>query len=246
MFTRITRSANALRPCSLTPNIAANATGSVLIEMGDTKVICAASFESKTPAWMKKQQLLHQGWVSAEYAMLPYATAERKMRECSANKRDTRSVEIQRLIGRSLRAVMDLTALEGYTLWIDCDVLQADGGTRTASISGAYVAAQFAIQRLLADGKLKRNPFTDSVAAISVGLSDGTALLDLDYEEDSNADVDFNVVMSGNGKLVEIQGTAERQTFSQDQLNALIQLAQSGIVQIQTLQQQVLDHYRTK
>ena len=243
MYIRKDRLNNALRPFKFTPHIAPNALGSVLVECGHTKVICAASFEEKIPAWMKKSGQTQSGWLSAEYAMLPYANAERKARESSSLKKDARSVEIQRIIGRSLRAVVNLMDLAGTTLWIDCDVLQADGGTRTTSITGAYVAAQLAIKKLLEQGKLKENPFKDQVAAISVGICDGCELLDLNYIEDSQAEVDLNVVMSGQNKFIEIQGTAERNPFSKEQLDHLLQLAQSGIEQIFRLQQDVLNKH---
>ena len=246
MLTRLSRATDELRPCSIIANVISKAAGSALIELGDTKVLCVASFEAKVPHWMRKQSLVRQGWLTAEYAMLPYATDERKTRDCVVGKRDSRSVEIQRLIGRSLRAVMDLTVLSECTLWIDCDVLQADGGTRTASISGAYVAAQLAVQRMLAMGKLKKNPFKGSVAAVSVGICDGVELLDLSYEEDCVADVDCNVVMGGQGELIEIQGTAERRPFSKGQLDTLLQLAQVGISKIRTVQQQALEQYNTQ
>ncbi|MDR0756198.1 MAG: ribonuclease PH [Puniceicoccales bacterium] len=243
MLARIERPSNALRPFSLVPNIAPNAMGSVLVEYGNTKIICAVTLEEKTPHWMKKQGCTHNGWITAEYALLPYATLERKPRECVSGKRDSRSVEIQRFIGRSMRAITHFHALEGHTLWIDCDVLQADGGTRTASVSGAYVAAQLAIHHLLREGKLKTNPFMDSVGAVSVGICDGQALLDLNYAEDSAAEVDLNVVMNGKGHFIEIQGTAEKTPFSNDQLNTLLDLARVGIEQIQNYQEQFLKNY---
>lgn len=234
------RSTKALRPLKLTPDIAPHATGSLLIECGNTRVLCAATLEAKVPGWMKQQGVLDSGWLTAEYAMLPYSTLERKPREIARGKPDSRCTEIQRLIGRSLRAVVDLKALNGYTLWLDCDVLQADGGTRTAAITGAYVAAKIAVNRLLTEGKLPKNPFIDSVAAVSVGICAGEVILDLNYEEDSQAEVDLNVVMSGKGKFIEIQGTAERTPFDQSQLNAMLTLADEGIRQLSDAQTSIL------
>jgi ribonuclease PH len=183
-----------------------------------------------------KQQGVKGGWLTAEYSMLPYSTHERKGRDINKGRLDGRTVEIQRLIGRSLRAAIDLEKLGQNTLWLDCDVLQADGGTRTASITGAYVAARLAFQKLVDAGKLKESPLTDSVAAVSVGMFGGQSLLDLAYVEDKDAEVDFNVVMTGKGQFVEVQGTGEESTFSHDQLNELIALAQRGLVQVASLQ----------
>ncbi|MCR5184160.1 MAG: ribonuclease PH [Opitutales bacterium] len=233
------RKNDQLRPISFVPGIAPNATGSVLAICGNTRVICAASLEAKVPSWMKAQGV-PGGWLTAEYSLLPYSTLERKARDISRGKLDGRTVEIQRLIGRSLRAVLDLSKLEGYTLWIDCDVLQADGGTRTTSISGAYIAAKIAVQRLIAQGKLAEDPFTDSVAAISAGIFDGNALLDLCYCEDKDAAVDANIVMTGTGCFVEVQSTGEEATFSPDELAALIALAKKGIGEISELQQKAI------
>ncbi|MCL4169819.1 UNVERIFIED_CONTAM: hypothetical protein GTU68_045156, partial [Idotea baltica] len=202
------RECDALRPISFEANFAPNATGSVLVSFGNTKVICGATLERRVPGWMRAQKV-EGGWLTAEYSMLPYSTHDRKQRDSSRGKLDGRSVEIQRLIGRSLRAVIDLKKLPGHTLWVDCDVLQADGGTRTASITGAYLAARLAVQKLIDEKQLKENPFSDSIAAVSVGIFDGKPVLDLPYLEDKDASVDFNVVMTGQGQYVEIQGTGE-------------------------------------
>lgn len=229
------RAADELRPISFKTNIAPHAAGSVLACCGNTRVICAASFEPKVPSWMKAQGV-SGGWLTAEYSMLPYSTLERKARDVSRGKQDGRTVEIQRLIGRSLRAVVNLEKLEGCTLWIDCDVLQADGGTRTTSISGAYVAAKIAVRKLLAEGKITEDPFTDSVAAVSAGIFAGTPLLDLCYAEDKDAAVDANIVMTGTGRFVEVQSTGEEATFSPDELASLVALAKKGIGEITELQ----------
>jgi len=198
-------------------------------------VISAATVEAKVPSWMK-QQGVKGGWLTAEYSMLPYSTLDRKPRDIAKGKIDGRTVEIQRLIGRSLRAVLDLQKLGEHTLWIDCDVLQADGGTRTASITGAYLAARLAIQKLLDAKRIAENPLTDSVAAISVGLYQGEALLDLNYVEDKDAEVDANVVMTGRGQFVEVQSSGEESTFSHEQLQMLLALAQSGLKELATVQ----------
>lgn len=224
-----------LRPITFTPGIAPHATGSVLARFGDTQVICAATIENKVPPWMRAQNV-SGGWITAEYSMLPYSTLDRKARDSSRGKVDGRTVEIQRLIGRSLRAVIDLQKLPEKTLWIDCDVLQADGGTRTAAISGAYVAARLAVERLLADGTLAENPLIDKLAAVSVGVFQEQSVLDLNYLEDKDAEVDFNVVMTGKGQFVEIQGSGEEATFSETQLAGLLTLAKKGIQEIITLQ----------
>ncbi|MBW7894484.1 MAG: ribonuclease PH [Opitutaceae bacterium] len=229
------RQAAQLRPLSFTADIAPHATGSVLVAFGSTRVICAATIEPKVPGWMR-QQGVKGGWLTAEYSMLPYSTLDRKPRDISKGRLDGRTVEIQRLIGRSLRAVLDLEKLGENTLWIDCDVLQADGGTRTASITGAYLAARLAVQKLLDAGKLAENPLLDSVAAVSVGVFDDQELLDLDYVEDKDAAVDFNVVMTGQGRFVEVQGTGEEATFSQEQLDSLLNLARRGIGEISAQQ----------
>jgi ribonuclease PH len=224
-----------LRNVTFEPNIAPYATGSVLVAFGVTRVICAAMIEPKVPQWMK-QQRVPGGWLTAEYSMLPYSTLERKQRDISRGKLDGRTVEIQRLIGRSLRAVVDLQKLGENTLWVDCDVLQADGGTRTAAITGAYLATRLAVQKLLDAGKLPQNPIADSVAAVSVGIFDGRELLDLAYVEDRDAEVDFNIVMTGRGQFVEVQGTGEEATFSQQQLDSLLTLAQRGLKELANLQ----------
>ncbi|MBI5692267.1 MAG: ribonuclease PH [Verrucomicrobia bacterium] len=224
-----------LRPVTFEADIAPYATGSVLVSFGRTRVICAATIEPNVPLWMK-QQKVPGGWLTAEYSMLPYSTLERKARDISRGKIDGRTVEIQRLIGRSLRAVIDLQKLGTNTLWLDCDVLQADGGTRTAAITGAYVATRLAVQRLLDDKKLAENPLTDSVAAVSVGVFGGRELLDLAYVEDKDAEVDFNIVMTGRGQFVEVQGSGEEATFSQAQLASLITLAQQGLKELSGLQ----------
>ena len=235
----VTRSDNRLhdqlRSITIEPNIAPYASGSVLIGFGTTRVICAATVEAKVPSWMK-QQGVKGGWLTAEYSMLPYSTLDRKPRDIAKGKIDGRTVEIQRLIGRSLRAVLDLQKLGEHTLWIDCDVLQADGGTRTASITGAYLAARLAIQKLLDAKRIAENPLTDSVAAISVGLYQGEALLDLNYVEDKDAEVDANVVMTGRGQFVEVQSSGEESTFSHEQLQMLLALAQSGLKELATVQ----------
>src|SRR5688572_862772 len=229
------RRPDQLRKVTFEPNIAPYATGSVLVSFGLTRVICAATIEPNVPTWMK-QQRVPGGWLTAEYSMLPYSTLERKQRDIARGKIDGRTVEIQRLIGRSLRAVVDLQKLGQNTLWLDCDVLQADGGTRTAAITGAYVAARLAVQRLLDAKKLLENPLTDSVGAVSVGVFGGRELLDLAYVEDKDAEVDFNIVMTGRGQFVEVQGSGEEATFSQDQLTSLITLAQKGLKEIASLQ----------
>src|SRR5882672_28337 len=220
------RRVDQLRPLTIEANIAPYASGSVLIGFGSTRVICAATIEARVPSWMK-QQGVKGGWLTAEYSMLPYSTLDRKPRDISKGKIDGRTVEIQRLIGRSLRAVLDLEKLGEHTLWIDCDVLQADGGTRTASITGAYLAARLAIQKLLDAKKISENPLTDSVAAISVGICGGAELLDLAYVEDKDAEVDANVVMTGRGQFVEVQSSGEESTFSHEQLEQLLALAKT-------------------
>jgi ribonuclease PH len=229
------RKADQLRPVSFEANFAPHATGSVLVRYGSTQVICAATIEPGVPTWMK-QQGVKGGWLTAEYSMLPYSTHERKARDINKGRLDGRTVEIQRLIGRSLRATIDLDKLGQNTLWLDCDVLQADGGTRTASITGAYVAARLAVQRLIDRGALRESPLIDSVAAVSVGLFGGEGLLDLAYVEDKDAQVDFNVVMTGQGRFVEVQGTGEEATFSHEQLNELLAMAQKGLKELSALQ----------
>lgn len=229
------RPANALRPVTFTRGFTRYAEGSVLISMGETRVLCTASVLDKVPPFLKGKG---QGWVTAEYGMLPRSTHTRSDREAARGKQSGRTQEIQRLIGRSLRAVVDLSKLGERSIHIDCDVLQADGGTRCASITGAWVALADAIDGLIASGALVQNPLLDIVAAVSVGVVDGQPLLDLDYEEDSGCDADMNVVMTGSGRFVEVQGTAEGHTFERAMLDQLLDLAQSGIGQLQSLASQ--------
>lgn len=231
------RAVNALRPVTITRNYTVHAEGSVLIEFGGTKVLCTASVEEKVPGHKKGSG---EGWVTAEYGMLPRATHTRSDREAARGKQSGRTQEIQRLIGRSLRSVFDLKKLGERSIYIDCDVLQADGGTRTAAITGAFVAAQDAVNTLLASGKLQETPILDHVAAISVGIVRGTPLLDLEYTEDSGCDTDMNVVMTGAGNFVEVQGTAEGVAFTRKEMDALLQLAEQGIAELVTLQKQSL------
>ncbi len=223
------RKPNELREVRITRNYTKHAEGSVLIECGDTKVICTASVEEKVPAFLKGKS---QGWVTAEYGMLPRSTGARTQREAASGKQSGRTQEIQRLIGRALRAVVDLQKLGERTIQIDCDVIQADGGTRTASITGAFVALHDAVGKLLKQKIIASSPLTDFVAAISVGINQGKPVLDLDYQEDSNCDTDMNVVMTGSGGLIEVQGTAEGEPFTRKQMDALLELAQSGIRQL--------------
>ena len=239
------RRSDQLRPVVFQADIAPHATGSVLVRFGATQVICAATIEPGVPTWMK-QQGVKGGWLTAEYSLLPYATLERKARDISRGRLDGRTVEIQRLIGRALRAVIDLDKLGSNTLWIDCDVLQADGGTRTAAITGAYLAARLAVQKLIDARKIPENPLVDSVAAVSVGVVGGRELLDLDYVEDKDAEVDFNVVMTGQGRFVEVQGNGEETTFSGAQLQSLIALAQKGLQELASLQAEFLAHHLLK
>jgi ribonuclease PH len=220
------RGAGELRPVTIQRDFVATATGSALISCGETRVICTASIQESVPRWMTGRGT---GWVTAEYGMLPASTGDRKARDITKGRADGRTVEIQRLIGRSLRGVVDFKALGERTVYIDCDVLTADGGTRCAAITGGYVALELAFQRLVAEGKLKQAPLTGSLAAVSCGIVDGTPLLDLDYAEDSTAEVDANVVMTGDGGLVEVQATAERTPLSRAHLDELLALAQHGI-----------------
>ncbi|MBS0632389.1 MAG: ribonuclease PH [Verrucomicrobia bacterium] len=229
------RRADQLRNVTFEANIAPHATGSVLVSFGLTRVICAATIENNVPTWMK-QQRVPGGWLTAEYSMLPYSTLERKQREIAKGKPDGRNIEIQRLIGRSLRAVLDLNKLGANTLWIDCDVLQADGGTRTASITGAYLAARLAVQKLIDEKRIPENPLADSVAAISAGIYKGQPVLDLNYIEDKDAEVDANIVMTGKGQFVEVQGSGEETTFSPEQLQSLLALAAKGSKELASLQ----------
>ena len=227
------RRENELRPVSLEMDYLEQPLGAVLYSQGKTRVLCTASLDEHVPRWMRDTG---RGWLTAEYSLLPASTGERTAREASAGKQKGRTVEIQRLIGRAIRAVADMEALGERTLWLDCDVLQADGGTRCAAISGAYVAAARALDRA-GLGRVLR----DSVGAVSVGIVDGEQLLDLDYEEDSSAEVDLNVVLTGDGRLVEVQATAERAPFARDELDTLLDLAASGIETIGAAQRQALD-----
>ncbi len=222
------RAARQIRPVRFTNHFAPNATGSTLIESGNTRVICAVTVEEGVPRWMKEQGVVG-GWITAEYSMLPYSTHDRKARDISKGKIDGRSQEIQRLIGRSIRACLDLEKLGSRTLWVDCDVLQADGGTRTASITGGYVALALAIQRLIREGKLQQSPLLEPVAAVSVGIVGGRALSDLCYTEDVAAEVDMNLVMNGAGRFIELQGTGEESTFSEEQLSEMLALGRQSI-----------------
>ena len=231
------RAADDLREINFVTDFVRTATGSALIEAGGTRVICTASVDEDVPRWMAGQG---RGWVTAEYAMLPASTGERKRRDISKGRPDGRSVEIQRLIGRSLRGVIDFKALGGRTVWIDCDVLEADGGTRCAAITGGYVALELAMRRLISEGKLAELPLTQSVAAVSCGIVGGRALLDLDYSEDSTAEVDANVVMTGDDGLVEVQATAERTPLSRASLDELLALAASGIERLRAAQQEAV------
>jgi len=231
------RAAGALRPVSIERDFTRHAEGSVLISAGDTRVICTASIEEGVPGFLKGKG---QGWMTAEYGMLPRSTHTRMSREAARGKQSGRTQEIQRLIGRSLRAAVDLTALGERTLQIDCDVIQADGGTRTASITGAFVAVHDALSRLLARGLIERLPIRDHVAAVSVGVWRGTPVLDLDYAEDSACDTDMNVVMTGNGQFIEVQGTAEGEAFTRTEMDALLTLAEQGIAELVALQKQTL------
>jgi ribonuclease PH len=233
------RALNQLRPVSFILDFAPHATGSVLIATGNTRVICSAMIEEAVPRWMKEQKV-DGGWITAEYSMLPYSTLQRKPRDISKGKLDGRGVEIQRLIGRSLRAAIDLDALGPRTLWIDCDVLQADGGTRTASITGACVAAALACRRLVEARLIKSMPIKKFVAAASVGICGGDALLDLNYEEDKAAGVDMNLVMTDDGQFVEVQGAGEETTFSAEHLAAMLDVGKRGIKELLAAQQAVL------
>jgi ribonuclease PH len=228
------RGAGDLREVTITPGFVRTATGSALMEAGGTRIICTASVDEEVPRWMQGQG---RGWVTAEYAMLPASTGERKRRDVAKGRPDGRSVEIQRLIGRSLRGIVDFEALGERTVWIDCDVLEADGGTRCAAITGGYVALELALRRVMAEGKLESLPLTQSVAAVSTGMVDGRALLDLDYSEDSRAEVDANVVMTGDGGLVEVQATAERTPLSRASLDELLALAADGIAALRIAQE---------
>ena len=233
------RSANQLRPLRFQNNIAPNATGSTLVEWGNTRVICGVTVEESVPRWMKEQGM-KGGWLTAEYSMLPYSTLERKPRDAAKGKIDGRSQEIQRLIGRAMRAAVNLEKLGARTVWIDCDVLQADGGTRTAAITGAFVALSIAMRRLLANGKLVENPLLHGVAAVSTGIVDGRALLDLCYTEDVAAAVDFNLVMNSAGEFIELQGSGEEATFTEKQLADLLALGKTGVRELLAAQEKAL------
>lgn len=236
-YVRVNRAANELRPISITPNFLPHADGSVLICCGNTKVICTATIDESVPSFLRDKG---QGWVTAEYGMLPASTASRMRREAAAGKQSGRTQEIQRLIGRSLRAAVDMKKLGERQILIDCDVIQADGGTRTASITGAFVALKLAIQKLLDNQTLPETPLLGSVAAVSVGIVDGVALLDLDYPEDSGCDSDVNIVMLNGEKMIEIQGTAEGAPFDLDELQTLIALAQKGIRELNEYQEKAV------
>jgi ribonuclease PH len=231
------RAPDDLRPTTIQPDFVKPAAGSALISQGETRVICTASVQESVPRWMAGRG---RGWVTAEYGMLPASTGDRKQRDITKGRLDGRSVEIQRLIGRSIRGVIDFEALGERTIYLDCDVLTADGGTRCASITGAFVALDLAVRRLLAEQKIERSPLTGSVAAISCGIVGGVPLLDLDYCEDSTAEVDANVVMTGEGGLIEVQATAERTPLSRAHLDDLLALAAGGIEHLRTVQAQAV------
>ncbi len=233
------RRPDQIRPLQFKNHIAPYAAGSTLIEWGNTRVICGVSVEENVPRWMKEQNV-SGGWITAEYSMLPYSTLQRKPRDIAKGKIDGRSQEIQRLIGRALRATLDLEKLGPRTIYVDCDVLQADGGTRTAAITGAYVALVIAIRRLIASGKLTENPLLHAVAAVSIGIVNGQALLDLCYTEDVGAAVDFNLVMNSAGAFIELQGTGEEATFSETELGTLLALGKAGVRQLLEAQEQAL------
>jgi len=231
------RKPDELRPVKMTRNFISTAEGSVLIEMGQTKIICTASIEEKVPQFLKNQG---KGWITAEYGMLPRATFTRNMRESVIGRIGGRTQEIQRLIGRTLRSIVDLEAIGERTIWIDCDVIQADGGTRTASITGAYVALVDAMRYAVRSGIIEKNPIKDIIAAVSVGIVDGEVFLDLCYEEDFRAEVDMNIVMTGSRKFVEVQGTAEGIPFSKDTLDTLLTLAEKGIMKLIKIQKEII------
>jgi ribonuclease PH len=237
MFRHNNRALTQIRPIKITRRYTKHAEGAVLIECGDTKIVCTASIVDKVPPFLKGSG---QGWLTAEYGMLPCSTSERMQREAAKGKQSGRTMEIQRLIGRALRSIINLEKLGERTIQIDCDVIQADGGTRTASITGAFVALYDAVEHLLAQRLIVSNPIRDHVAAISVGMHHGVPLIDLDYSEDSTCDTDMNVVMTGNLGLVEIQGTAEGATFSRNELNAMLDMAQRGIQELISLQKSAL------
>jgi ribonuclease PH len=235
------RELDQLRPLAIEPGFIDSAHGSVLFSIGKTRLVCTAMVEESVPGWMRGRG---SGWVTSEYGMLPGSTSDRKPRDASRGKLDGRTVEIQRLIGRSLRSVVDFKALGERTIWIDCDVLQADGGTRCAAICGGYAALHLALSGLVDAGKLRELPLSDSVAAVSVGIVDGSPMLDLAYVEDSRAEVDMNVVISGSGQMIEVQATAERTPFGRASLDQLLSLAAAGIEEISALQTRVLHEAR--
>jgi ribonuclease PH len=231
------RKEKELRPVTITPSYIKTADGSVFIEMGDTKVICTAKLEERVPPFLRNSG---KGWITAEYGMLPGSSEQRIGRESARGKIGGRTHEIQRLIGRSLRAIADLKSLGERTIWIDCDVIQADGGTRTASITGAYVALAEGVKKWLAKGSIVANPLQDAVAAISIGIIDGKVLLDLCYEEDSRAEVDMNFVMTGSGKFIEVQGTAEHAPFTRKQMERMAEIAHGGIKELLQTQKKII------
>lgn len=233
------RAPDELRKIILTPHFTKHAEGSVLVEFGDTRVICTASIDERVPGFLKGKG---SGWITAEYGMLPRATHERSAREAARGKQGGRTMEIQRLIGRSLRAAMDLEALGERTVTLDCDVIQADGGTRTASITGSYVALRLAVDALMAQKKLKKNPVHGQIASVSVGICNGIPVLDLDYREDCDAETDMNVVMNDAGAYIEVQGTAEGHAYRRDELDAMLNLAGKGIAELMELQRAALGH----
>jgi ribonuclease PH len=233
------RRADQLRPLRFQNHIAPHATGSTLIEWGQTRVLCGVTVDETVPRWMKEQGVIG-GWITAEYSMLPYSTLTRKPRDISKGKIDGRSQEIQRLIGRAMRSAVDLEKVGSRTIWVDCDVLQADGGTRTAAITGSFVALSLAVKKLQAEGKLKENPIANAVAAVSVGIVKGLPLLDLCYTEDVAAQVDMNLAMTGAGEFIEVQGTGEEATFSEAQLAAMLALGKAGIKELLAMQQKAL------
>ncbi len=237
IFRSDNRALDQIRELKLTPEFIRTAEGSCLIEVGNTRVICTATIEETVPGWMRNQG---KGWVTSEYGMLPRATLTRTAREAAKGKQGGRTQEIQRLIGRSMRAIVDPVQLGERTLWIDCDVIQADGGTRTASITGGFVAMALAMQKLVASGRIKQLPLKDTVAAISVGIVDGEPMLDLAYEEDSRAAVDMNYVLTGSNKFIEIQATAEHEPFGDEQLSQMTTLARKGIAELVVRQWEVL------
>lgn len=240
MERRDMRERDEMRPLRFVPDVAPHATASVLSCFGNTRVICAVTIEEDVPRWMKNQHV-SGGWLTAEYSMLPYSTLDRKKRDSSAGKVDGRSVEIQRLIGRSLRAVVDLEALGARTVWVDCDVLQADGGTRTASITGAAVALSIALNRLVSNRVIDKNPMRKLVSAVSVGKLKGETLLDLCYVEDKDAEVDMNVVMTECGEYVEVQGSGEEAVFTEEEMGSMLSLARKGMLEITKVQRQAIE-----